>query len=79
MRCLSVRLWSTRIVLFAYLIVSGSDGCWKLPVPSALPAVSGLRDVFERRLRHGIDQVLRDDVAGERILLEPAAADRRAA
>ena len=23
------------------LDVSGSDGCWKLPVPSALPAVSG--------------------------------------
>jgi hypothetical protein len=29
------------MVLVAYLIVSGSDGFWKLPVPSAAPAVSG--------------------------------------
>ena len=30
-----------RMVLFAYLMSSGSDGFWKLLVPSALPAVSG--------------------------------------
>ena len=31
-----------RTVLVAYLMVSGSDGFWKLLVPSAFPAVSGL-------------------------------------
>ena len=30
-----------RIVLFAYLMSSGSDGFWKLLVPSAFPAVVG--------------------------------------
>ena len=30
------------MVLVAYLMVSGSDGFWKLPVPSAAPAVFGM-------------------------------------
>ena len=34
-----------------------------------------MREILERRPRHGIDQVLRDDVAGERILLEAPVAD----
>ena len=37
-----------------------------------------MRDVFERRARDRVDQALRDDVAGERILLEAAAGHRPA-
>ncbi len=55
---------------------SGSDGFWKLLGTVSVAGRRRASEVLERRARDRVDQILGNDVAGERVLLEPSAANR---